>query len=210
MNNKIENILILTVIITLITTMSIISYRYNNIENTLDEVIEKLENLSSINNNNDFGYPVSGFSYEIAKYSKKDENINNSAEVEIEKTDDIIVKESPKYLKVSSTAYWNKYNRKCADGTTPEYGTLAGKVEWIGKSVKLYRVNDDGDVGELIGTFTFHDTGYGQSTGYGTSKLLKGKNLGTIEVGQCIDIFMSKETDCIKYGVKDVYMEFVE
>lgn len=109
--------------------------------------------------------------------------------------------EEPEYIKVGSTGYFNKYNAHCADGTWPEPGVLAGKREWIGKSVDLY----DSEYNHM-GTYTFHDVGYGKSIGYGNSKLRKGACLGDIEVGVTIDIFFNTEAECSKYGRKDIYM----
>lgn len=107
----------------------------------------------------------------------------------------------PEYIKVNSTGYFNKYNAHCADGTWPTPGVLAGKREWIGKSVDLY----DSEYNHM-GTYTFHDVGYGRSIGYGNSKLRKGACLGDIEAGVTIDIFFSTEVECNSYGRKDIYM----
>lgn len=109
--------------------------------------------------------------------------------------------EEPEYIEVESTAYYNRYNNYCADGTWPEPGVLAGKREWLGKSVELY----DSEY-NYMGTYTFHDVGYGQSTGWGSSSLLEGRSVGTIEAGQCIDIFMNTYDECKEYGRRTVYM----
>ena len=111
------------------------------------------------------------------------------------------IEPEPEYIKVNSTGYWNKYNAHCADGTWPTPGVLAGKREWIGKSVDLYDIDHN-----YIGTYTFHDVGYGRSIGYGDSKLKEGKCLGDIEAGLTIDIFFSTESACNSYGRIDVYM----
>jgi 3D (Asp-Asp-Asp) domain-containing protein len=217
---------ILTLILTLIIVITLIyagitGIKCNDLQKVIseqDDTIAKLRKrlddydlelrmYKELNNDLDNTNPIAGYSSYLKTLGNQIKATNN---VQIEQEDVVVVKESPEYLKISSTAYWNKYNRKCADGTEPIYGTLAGKTEWLGKSVRLYRVADDGDVGELIGTFTFHDVGYGQSTGYGSSSILKGKSLGTIELGQCIDIFISSESECITYGRKDVYMEWID
>ena len=111
------------------------------------------------------------------------------------------IEPEPEYIKVNSTGYWNKYNAHCADGTWPTPGVLAGKREWIGKSVDLYDIDHN-----YIGTYTFHDVGYGRSIGYGNSKLKEGECLGDIEAGLTIDIFFSTESECNSYGRRDVYM----
>lgn len=119
-----------------------------------------------------------------------------AASYENEKTE-----QEPEYIKINSTGYWNKYDAHCADGTWPTPGVLAGKREWIGKSVDLYDMNYN-----HIGTYTFHDVGYGRSIGCGNSKLKEGECLGDIEAGVTIDIFFSTESECNSYGRRDVYM----
>jgi 3D (Asp-Asp-Asp) domain-containing protein len=136
---------------------------------------------------------------------QQDEKIEvEKLEVEIEKSEQI-----EEYILVESTAYCNNYNSVCADGTIPFYGVVAGKIEWLGKVISIYECNEDESVGEFIGYFCFHDTGYGQDTGYGESRVLEGRNLGTIETGECIDIFMDEEQDCINYGRRKVYIKFI-
>ena len=114
-------------------------------------------------------------------------------------------KSDKQFISVDSTAYYNSNNSYCADGTWPTPGVLAGKREWLGRSVKLYDKNK-----KYMGTYTFHDVGYGQSTGYGKSRLLKGKTLGTIETGECIDIFFNTYNECISYGRRRVYMVWID
>ena len=144
---------------------------------------------------------------ELSEGSNKDlndnDNKNINEEIKVNPEPSEAPQNEPEFIEVDSTAYYNKYNHKCADGTNPYYGVLAGKIEWLGKEVELYNSNK-----EYIGDFTFHDTGYGQSTGYGNSKILEGKCLGTIETGECIDIFMSTYEQCINYGRKKVYIVF--
>jgi hypothetical protein len=40
-------------------------------------------------------------------------------------------------------------------------GIIAGKEEWLGRTCNLYRVNEDGTMGDIIGSYEFLDTGYG-------------------------------------------------
>ena len=40
-------------------------------------------------------------------------------------------------------------------------GVIAGREAWLGRTCNLYRINADGSMGELIGSYTFLDTGYG-------------------------------------------------
>lgn len=113
-----------------------------------------------------------------------------------------IVTDSPQYIQIESTAFCDQV---LCDGTNPHYGVLAGKREWLGKSVELYDMDYN-----YMGCFTFHDVGYGRSVGYGSSKLLKGKCLGNIETGDCIDIWLPTESKCNAYGRQDVYMVWTD
>ena len=113
--------------------------------------------------------------------------------------------------KVSTTAYYNQYNRDSASGRPLIANhTLAGNFDSMGRSVNLYVCNDDNSVGEYLGTFTFDDLGYGQDTGYGESKVLSGRNLGTIETGECVDIYMNTYEECMNWGRKPVYIEWLD
>lgn len=108
---------------------------------------------------------------------------------------------------VDSTAYYDKYHYgHGADGRTLVEGlTLAGKREWLGMSAALYDMDMN-----YIGTYEFRDTGYGQSTGYGKSKLLKGRSVGTIENGTCIDVYFDTYADCVRWGRRNVYMKLIK
>lgn len=44
-------------------------------------------------------------------------------------------------------------------GVAPKEGMVAGRYEDLGKTAILYRVDEDGTIGELIGYFDFTDTG---------------------------------------------------
>lgn len=114
-----------------------------------------------------------------------------------------IVEEAEEFIEIEATAYYDKFHAKCADGTKPYVGVLAGKREWLGKSVELYDHNMN-----YMGEYTFHDVGYGQSTGWGKSSLLKGMTVGTIEAGLCIDIYMETYAECMKYGRRKVFMKW--
>lgn len=117
---------------------------------------------------------------------------------------------TPPYMKIYSTAYYDAYNQDSASGRPLYAGhSVAGMEEWLGRSVNVYGVNADGSVGEFLGTYTFDDTGYGRSTGYGVSKVLDGVNIGTIENGTCIDIYMDTRDECMDYGERDIYIQFI-
>lgn len=118
--------------------------------------------------------------------------------------------EAPMML-VSSTAYWDEYNRTSASGRDLVEGkSVAGKVSWLHKSVNIYKCNSDGTVGKFLGTYRFDDTGYGAESGVGESKILKGKTIGTIENGTCIDIYFENEADCWNYGRRNVYIHIID
>ena len=110
-------------------------------------------------------------------------------------------------LLVDSTAYYDKYGYgHGADGRPLVEGlTLAGKREWLGMSAMVY----DTDM-NLIGIYEFRDTGYGQSTGQGSSKILKNRSIGTIENGTCIDVYFDTYVDCVQWGRRKVYMQLIK
>lgn len=100
-------------------------------------------------------------------------------------------------IQVECTAY-EPTGQRCADGTWPVEGdTLAGKREWIGRHVNMYFLD-----GTYIGTFTFHDTGFGHDP--------DGDGIGSIQDGSRIDYYMNTESECIQWGVKNVLIEFLD
>lgn len=114
-------------------------------------------------------------------------------------------------IKVSSTAYYEKSSRHSASGRKLVEGySIAGMVKWLNKSVNIYKCNKDGSVGELLGTYRFDDTGYGAESGMGDSKILDGRTVGTIENGTCIDFYYTTESECIDYGRRNVYIQFID
>lgn len=126
----------------------------------------------------------------------------NNIEILEEEKEVIECAEEKEYILIDSTAYYNKYNRKCSDGTYPKANhTLAGMIEWRGRKVDLYDLEYN-----YIGEYTFNDVGYGKPTGIGKSRLLKGKSIGDIEAGKCIDIYMNTYNECMNYGRRDLYM----
>ena len=108
---------------------------------------------------------------------------------------------------VDSTAYYDIHHYGYGATGRPliEGLTLAGKVEWLGLSAALYDTNMN-----YLGTYEFTDTGYGQSTGRGKSNLLKGKSIGTIENGTCIDIYFNSYADCVKWGRRKIYIKLIK
>lgn len=123
---------------------------------------------------------------------------------------DFLVTEAPMLL-VSSTAYYDEYNRHSASMRELIEGhSIAGKVSWLNRSVNIYKCNSDGTVGDFIGTYTFDDTGYGAESSIGESKILEGRTVGTIENGTCIDFFFDTEAECVDYGRRNVYIQFID
>lgn len=123
---------------------------------------------------------------------------------------DFLVTEAPMLL-VSSTAYYDEYNRHSASMRELIEGhSIAGKVSWLNRSVNIYKCNSDGTVGDFIGTYTFDDTGYGAESGIGESKILEGRTVGTIENGTCIDFFFDTEEECVDYGRRNAYIQFID
>ena len=108
---------------------------------------------------------------------------------------------------IDSTAYQDihHYGYGATGRALVEGLTLAGPVKWLGKSAALYDMDMN-----YLGTYEFTDTGYGQSTGKGSSKLLKGKSIGTIENGTCIDIYFDTYADCVSWGRRKVYIKLIK
>lgn len=94
---------------------------------------------------------------------------------------------------INTTAYC--HGEICCKGAKPRDGIIAAAPEWYGMAAIIYTAEKsryNGYVpGEMIGIFEILDTGYGKSTGDGVqSKVRKDKkSRGTIEVGQCIDVY---------------------
>lgn len=73
-----------------------------------------------------------------------------------------------------------------ASGQHTRDGIIAGKREWMGCAAALYRVKDDGSIGEFIGLYEVLDTGAGIDTdgdGYGDS----------IQNGTSIDVWVPND-----------------
>ena len=81
----------------------------------------------------------------------------------------------------------------CEDGITASghytrSGIIAGKKEWIGKTAALYKIDDNGELGEFIGYFEFLDTGAGIDT--------DGDGVGdSIKNGKSVDVYRNSLED---------------
>lgn len=86
---------------------------------------------------------------------------------------------------IRATCYtWT--GQPCANGQYPVEGlTVAGKEEWLGKTIIMYSVGSNGGIGEFIGYFQFTDTGYGIS--------VPESDKGTIQLGYSIDVYRENE-----------------
>lgn len=87
-----------------------------------------------------------------------------------------------------------------ASGKKTRYGIIAAKSEWMGCTIELNRVNEDGSVGELIGLFEVADTGAGMDT--------DGDGKGdSILIGQSVDVWVASLSDA--YEWRDTYGDYV-
>lgn len=110
-------------------------------------------------------------------------------------------------IEVEATAYYdiNHFGHGATGKRLLEGTTLAGRKEWLGMSAILYDMDKN-----VLGIYEFSDVGYGQPTGYGKSALLKGRTLGTIEAGKCIDIYFDSVAKCRQWGRRRVYMQLIK
>lgn len=117
------------------------------------------------------------------------------------------VNAQPELKLIDSTAYWDAYGHGhgAKGGRLIEGVTVAYRPEDIGKTAVIY----DTDM-RLIGIYEITDTGYGQSTGKGKSKILPGRSIGTIENGTCIDIYFRTKAACRSWGRRKVYVQIIK
>lgn len=103
-----------------------------------------------------------------------------------------------------STGYVNPNNNPTFSGKpTVEGITIAGREEDIGKVAAVYLVGDDGGLGEFVGYYIFQDTGYGKA-----SQKYPGK--GTIQTGECVDIYYDDYDTAIQWGEKQVWVQIID
>lgn len=96
----------------------------------------------------------------------------------------------PTYFEVEATAYCD--GEVCCRGEIPRMGICAGKPEWYGKVIALYK-NNNGIPGEFIGYFECLDTG-GQP----------------IKNGKVIDIYNPSREQCMEFGRQKVIAIIIE
>lgn len=85
------------------------------------------------------------------------------------------IEPTPEIMKVRTTLY--TLHGTTASGVQAHHGCISGKKEWLGCSVMMFGVAEDGTPGEFIGYYEFSDTG-------GT----KGLNNGTVIDVWCEDM----------------------
>lgn len=89
---------------------------------------------------------------------------------------------------------------KTSTGRKTTQGIVAGKKEWLGYTVEINRINEDGSIGDFVGYFEFADTGAGMDT--------DGDGKGdTIINGQSIDIWVASLADAYRW--RDTYGDYV-
>lgn len=100
--------------------------------------------------------------------------------------------------KVTATCY-TESGRKTATGSTKESGIIAARAEDLGAVAIVYKVADDGGIGECLGMWMVEDVGYGRATGEGESGLIEGRTQGTIEAGETVDFRQETYSDCLEF-----------
>lgn len=102
------------------------------------------------------------------------------------------------------TAYIER-GKPTVTGNTKARGVLAAKREWLGHTAVLYKITDDGGIGDIIGIFPIEDIGYGKATGHGVSEFKGRKSAGDIEMGCCVDMRCANYQECVNFLV-DTYV----
>ena len=118
----------------------------------------------------------------------------------------------PPFL-MDTTAYY--YGDTTYTGARARKGIAAAKKEWVGLCAVLYQavLTDNGyKIGDLIGYYEILDIGYGAESGDGIpSKVRPDKWCqGTIERGECIDIYRDTEAECYEWMAETDGKVFVQ
>lgn len=88
-------------------------------------------------------------------------------------------------------------------GSDKQDGIIASKREWLGYIAVVYKVNEDGGVGEYIGSFPIEDVGYGRPVGHGTKSEFEGReSAGTIETGLTFDFRKPTLDACFDFMIE--------
>lgn len=102
------------------------------------------------------------------------------------------------------TAYVEK-GKPTVTGCKKSRGILAFKREWLGCTAILYKVAEDGGLGDFIGIYPIEDIGYGKSIGWGESEFWGRDFTGDIESGACIDMRCASYSECVDF-LKETYI----
>lgn len=94
-------------------------------------------------------------------------------------------------VQMECTAYYE--GEVTASGQEVRPGVCAGKREWLGLTCIVYE-DDGGRLGDYIGIYEILDTG-------GEERVRK---------GECIDIYMQGEEECMEWGRRKVWVLLVE
>lgn len=89
-------------------------------------------------------------------------------------------------FKMYTTAY--HYGTTTASGVPVRKGICAVKREWMGLTAIVYKCNEDGSQGDLLGFWECLDTGFGGDA--------DGDGIGSIEEGKVIDIYFPTPEEC--------------
>lgn len=101
--------------------------------------------------------------------------------------------------KLMTVTCYTESGKRTATGSTRQSGVAAARVEDLGAVALVYKVDEDGGVGDYIGQWEILDVGYGASTGQGESDILPGKSEGDIESGECIDFRHPTYSECVRF-----------
>ena len=165
-------------------------YHSNNVDST--EVTEETISALDVNNENTFNIVLETEAEESTEV--EEETTEESTETAEEKVIDA--------FQIRCTGYCDYGYTK--SGEYVRDGIIAGKDEWLGRTCNLYRINSDGSIGELIGSYEFLDTGAGIDT--------NGDGIGdSIRHGKSVDVWHPSK-DAVwdwmaEYG-DYVYIEF--
>ena len=114
---------------------------------------------------------------------------------------------------MNTTAYY--HGQITYSGQAVREGIAAGKEEWIGEAAVIYEAIPRGDgyeAGDLLGVYEIQDIGYGKSSGDRIpSKVRSDKDSrGTIERGECLDIYRESYDRCVEWMKQTGGMVYVQ
>ena len=105
--------------------------------------------------------------------------------------------EDPARMEV--TCYIEAGKRTCTGSSRME-GLIASNPDWIGRVASIYKVAEDGGLGDFVGYYEILDIGYGKSTHSDVPSIFDGRRCaGTIETGLCIDVREPTYSKCVDF-----------